>query len=208
MTSEQSMSVLWSTPRRPRRPKTSGNVSSNFSWSFVNDCHSHAVRESRARRWSDCRRISPRRGEVTVPWTPPWPGKVWPRSCVSRKNWVSKISGVESKGVPGIDGSTWSAAAMVCLRIPSAKLPLLQEDAGLTHEARRATTSAGLKFPASLKRWRMLSTVSNGSGTVPSGAGAVGAGRPSKNSRRGAPGQLLTPTAPANWMLLQLSVRV
>ena len=31
------------------------------------------------------------------------------------KNCVSKMLGVESKGVPGIEGSTWSAAAMVCL---------------------------------------------------------------------------------------------
>lgn len=69
-----------------------------------------------------------------------------------------------------------------------------------TYDARRATTSAGEK-PTSPKRARMLSTVSNGSGTVRSGAGAVGAGLPSRNSRRGAPGQLLTPMAPANWML-------
>ena len=31
------------------------------------------------------------------------------------KNWVSKSSGVESKGVPGMLGSTWSAAATVWL---------------------------------------------------------------------------------------------
>ncbi|OJT02980.1 hypothetical protein TRAPUB_6459 [Trametes pubescens] len=32
------------------------------------------------------------------------------------KNWVSNSSGVESNGVPGMVGSTWSAAAIVCLQ--------------------------------------------------------------------------------------------
>lgn len=33
---------------------------------------------------------------------------------------------------------------------------------------------------------------------MPSGAGAVASGRPRKNSKRGAPGQLVIPTAAAN----------
>lgn len=63
----------------------------------------------------------------------------------------------------------------------------------------------------------------NGSGTVRSGAGAVAIqyiraksykltillsiplGRPMKTGRAGAPGQLLTPTAPANWMLIAVN---
>ena len=68
------------------------------------------------------------------------------------------------------------------------------------YEARSATTSAGLK-PASAKRSRMEVMVSNGSGTSRSGAGAVASGRPSMNSRRGAPAQFEKPTAPANWIL-------
>ena len=71
----------------------------------------------------------------------------------STKNWVSNLPGVESKGVPGIEGSTKSAAAMVC-------------------EASNATTSGTLK-PASAKRARMLSTVSNGSGISLSGDAAT-----------------------------------
>jgi hypothetical protein len=47
----------------------------------------------------------------------------------------------------------------------------------------------------------MTSVESNGAGTRLSGAGAVALGRPSKNRSRGAPGQLLTPIAPASWML-------
>jgi hypothetical protein len=43
-------------------------------------------------------------------------------------------------------------------------------DCKYTDEARRATTSSGVK-PASAIRARIESTVSNGSGTVPSGAG-------------------------------------
>ena len=66
------------------------------------------------------------------------------------------------------------------------------------HEARRATTSAGVKPPASLNRCKMLSTESKGSGTVRSGAGWVASGRPTNTARRGAPGQLLTPIAPAS----------
>ena len=82
---------------------------------LTNDCHSHAVRESRARLWSDCRRSSPASADSTSPWLPPVPGKSVPRSWTSMNNCESNWEGVESKGVPGIDGSTWSAAAMVCL---------------------------------------------------------------------------------------------
>lgn len=117
------------------------------------------------------------------------------------KNCVSNSSGVESNGVPGIEGSTWSAAATVCLHISLGQHRSMVNERDVAYEARRATTSAAVKPPASEKRARMLSTVSNGSGTVLSGAGWVASGRPMKTSSWGAPGQLLTPMAPANWML-------
>ncbi len=44
-------------------------------------------------------------------------------------------------------------------------------------------------------------SVPKGSGTVKSAAARTGGGRPRKNLSLGAPGQLLTPTAAANWML-------
>ena len=43
-----------------------------------------------------------------------------------------------------------------------------------------------------------------GSGTRKLIDGCVAFLRPRRNSRRGAPGQLLRPTAPANWMLLAI----
>lgn len=79
-------------------------------------------------------------------------------------------------------GSTTSAAAMVW-------------------EARRATTS-GVEKPASAKRARIAVTLSVGSGTVRSGAGASGGGRPNENLRRGAPGQLPVPIAAARCTLM------
>ena len=38
---------------------------------LTKDCHSHAVRESRAKLESDCRRISPGNGDSTSPSLPP-----------------------------------------------------------------------------------------------------------------------------------------
>jgi hypothetical protein len=127
---------------------------------------------------------------------------------------------VESKGVPGISKSTWSAAAIECLGGKYKQLARL-EDASAAYDARRATTSSGPK-PASSKRARMVVTSSagrigcqkstsylldlrNGSGTVISAAGATGGGRPSRKSSLGAPGQLLTPTAAANCTLGNMS---
>lgn len=104
---------------------------------------------------------------------------------------MSNVPTVESKGVPGIVGSTTSAAAMVW-------------------DESRATASAGEK-PASPKRSRILVTLSVGSGTVRSGAGASGGGRPKKKLSRGAPGQLAVPIAAARWTLnleVQLSVNI
>ena len=66
-----------------------------------------------------------------------------------------------------------------------------------TYEARSAITSWG-ENPASAKRARILVTESNGSGTSRSGDGAFAGGRPWRYSRRGAPGQLEKPTAPAS----------
>ena len=103
-----------------------------------------------------------------------------------------------SKGAASMVSSTLSARATEC-------------------EARRETTSKGVKPPASSNRAKILVTSSAGSGIRPSTAGIVWLGRPAKNSRRGAPcskaafrtysvfaspeltGQLLRATAPANW---------
>ena len=74
------------------------------------------------------------------------------------------------------------------------------ETNGHTNEARRATTSSESN-PASAKRARMASVESNGAGIVLSGAGAVALGRPRRNCNRGAPGQLLMPTALASCIL-------
>lgn len=67
-------------------------------------------------------------------------------------------------------------------------------------DARRATVSSGLK-PASAMRARILSTESVGRGIKPSGETWESFDRPARNWRRGPPTQLLTATAPANWML-------
>lgn len=72
--------------------------------------------------------------------------------------------------------------------------------AAMVWEESRATTSGGLN-PASAKRARMAVTLSVGSGTVRSGAGALGAGRPRKKLRRGAPAQFAVPIAAARWRL-------
>ena len=55
-------------------------------YSLTKDCHSQAVRESRASSESDWRRSSPARGDSTSPWLPGVPGKLVPRSWVSMKN--------------------------------------------------------------------------------------------------------------------------
>ena len=68
-----------------------------------------------------------------------------------------------SKGAASMVSSTLSARAMEC-------------------DARRETTSNGLKLPASANRSRMDVTLSCGSGIKPSMAGAVALGRPAKNS--------------------------
>lgn len=84
-------------------------------------------------------------------------------------------------------GSTWSWAAMVW-------------------EIRRSTISLGLK-PASPILAIIVVTESLGSGTRRSGEGSEKLARPAINSRRGAPMQFDTPTAPANWMLYrQISI--
>lgn len=89
--------------------------------------------------------------------------RTWLNRSINKINIVetNKVATVESNGVPGIVGSTVSAAAMVW-------------------DERSATASAGAK-PASAKRARMEVTLSVGSGTVKSGAAATGGGRPNKN---------------------------
>jgi len=67
-------------------------------------------------------------------------------------------------------------------------------------DARRVTASTG-ENPASANLAKMVVTSSVGSGTVRSGAGASGGGRPEKNLRLGAPAQLEIPTAAARWTL-------
>ena len=67
-------------------------------------------------------------------------------------------------------------------------------------EARRETASTG-ENPASANLAKIVVTSSVGSGTVRSGAGATGGGRPEKYKRLGAPAQLEIPTAAARWTL-------
>ena len=67
---------------------------------LMNDCHSHAVRGSRAMLLSEKRRNSPARGDSTSPTLEPLPGKRTPFRRVSMKNCESKELGVESNGVP------------------------------------------------------------------------------------------------------------
>ncbi len=73
------------------------------------------------------------------------------------KIWVSKVSAVESNGVPGMVGSTLSAAAIEWLN-EKCKPP---HDLALrsTYDASKAITSRGEKS-ASAKRARMLVTLS------------------------------------------------
>jgi hypothetical protein len=111
-----------------------------------------------------------------------FPGSPVPLRSTSTKIWVSKVKGVESKGTCWKPGMTWSERATVC-------------------DASSAMTSSGVKSPPSAMRARISSTLFCGSGMSPSMAGAVALGRPAMNSRRGAPGQLLTATAPANWIM-------
>ena len=66
----------------------------------MNDCHSHAVRASRAMLLSEKRRSSPPRGDMTSPTVEPLPGKSVPVRSVSTKNCASNALGVESNGVP------------------------------------------------------------------------------------------------------------
>ncbi len=127
------------------------------------------------------------------------------------------MSGVESKGEPGTDSSILSAAAIECLgRKNQYHTYIADADTNVAYDASSATTASGPK-PASPKRSRMHVTLSahhfsyhdtqktrmargspNGSGTVPSFAGPSASGRPRRNGSRGAPGQLLNPTAAAN----------
>ena len=67
---------------------------------LMNDCHSQAVRGSRAMLASEKRRNSPPRGDRTSPTLDPLPGNSVPLSRVSTKNWLSNDPGVESKGLP------------------------------------------------------------------------------------------------------------
>ncbi len=147
----------------------------------MNDCHSQAVRASRAMFASENRRNSPPSGDSSSPTFEPLPGKSVPLRSVSTKNCVSNELGVESNGVPGIVGSTLSCAATVC-------------------DARRSTISTGEK-PASPMRAKILLLSSEGSGTSRSGEAREMLERPVRNWRRGPPAQFETATAPANWML-------
>lgn len=144
------------------------------------------------------------------------------------KNWVSKRSGVVSNGVlranseffafvrksahPGMDSSTWSAAAIVWLSWAEGWIirRLIK-----SHDASKATVSAALNPPLAIF-CRITVTLSvkiregsesetrhvpNGSGMRKLGEAAFGWGLPITKESLGAPGQLETPTAPANWIL-------
>ena len=91
---------------------------------------------------------------------------------------MSILLGVVSRAIPLIVGSMLS-------------------DRATLWDASNATTSSGEKSPPSFMRANIWSADSWGPGIIPSGAGAVAFGRPSLNSNRGAPGQLVRPTAVA-----------
>ena len=101
---------------------------------------------------------------------------------------------VLSKGVPGIVGSTTSYVGPSVGREFCRTVKLTA--AAMVWEARRETASGG-ENPASANLAKIAVTVSVGSGTVRSGAGATGGGRPEKYKRLGAPAQLVIPTAAA-----------
>ena len=61
MTSEQSIILLLSWPRMASFAIAALNADWSFAWSFTNDCHSHAVRESRA----SCPRLSSAKRAMT-----------------------------------------------------------------------------------------------------------------------------------------------
>ena len=67
-------------------------------------------------------------------------------------------------------------------------------------EARRAINSPGEK-PTLAKAVKSSSVVLTGWGTIKSGAGTFGCGRPITNSTLGAPGQTERLRAPTNWIL-------
>ena len=77
---------------------------------------------------------------------------------------------------------------------------------GHTNEARRATTSKGLN-PASLKRFKTASAESDGLAIRVGSAAIVALGRPRRNCKRGAPGQLPMPTAAASWILQEGTIQ-
>ena len=103
---------------------------------------------------------------------------------------------MESKGVPGMVTSTTSYILNEFNILVILEITDIHTAAAMVCDERRATAS-GAENPASANLSRILVTVSVGSGTVKSGAGALGGGRPNMNSSLGAPGQLAVPTAAA-----------
>ena len=186
----------------------------------MNDCHSQAVRGSRARAASDCRRISPGYGERALPTLEPLPGKATPfrsvcvqeqtgsgpvgldivQACVPRRRTAHR----SPRGWSRRAHQRWPVYRGVSGRRREANSAGLTSSmwscAATLWDARRSTTSAGLK-PASPMRARIVSVGSDGSGTSKSGEGCEMFERPARNCRRGPPAQLETPTAPANWIL-------
>lgn len=161
MTSEQSTMFSIFCPSTWSLANAASNVEAMCAWLFTLACQRQDVNESRARFESDNRRNSPGIGLSVSPALPPEPGKRVPRSCVSTKNWVSKIEGVESNGRPCSVGSTSSAPAIEWLisegRVSAEEICL----ENIAYDARRATSSAGLK-PASAMRARSTGTFSGG----------------------------------------------
>src|SRR5258705_12644403 len=65
----------------------------------------------------------------------------------------------------------------------------------------RSATVSSMLMPASAIRLKILSTESKGCGTRLGGEAWVTLERPARNSMQAPPGQLVTLTAPANWIL-------
>lgn len=185
----------------------------------MKDCHSQAVRASRASSLSEKRRSSPRRGDSTSPTLEPLPGKRVPCKRVytaensnqqhhqPSKMEITRLN--EELRVERARGRIEGGALPERQKAYSMERTLKQFTgmeastwswAATLCDASRSTISLGEK-PASPMRAKMVSVESDGSGTSRSGDGCEMFERPARNWRRGPPAQLETPTAPANWML-------
>lgn len=110
MTSEQSTSVRGSCPRTASFAIAPSNLDTISWWLFTKDCHSQAVRASRAMAASDWRRNSPWRGESTSPTLEPFPGKSVPSRSVCGR-WALDVYETRRAGRTHLDEELWVEGA-------------------------------------------------------------------------------------------------